>query len=303
MKRESMPAPRAGHYTETGRGRLVAALVAALVVSAPTQAAGPGGGAKPGKATEVRLEAVPGSDAPRVILTAKAADRLGIETGKVAEQAVARKLMVSGLVIPPNSVNPEEKPARGGFGGYGRVRAGLSGYSQAQQSAASPQVIAIDSGEVWVLVTLSPGELERLAADKPARLRQLTTRDSIEGELWAQPSGIEPQVDLKRSMLSLYYKVPGEKHGLAVNNRMRVELQLSGSEGLQKVIPYSAVFYNAKGNAWVYVNDQPLSYQRQPIAVERVVGDLAVLSDGPAVGTDVVTIGAPMLHGCEVFGK
>jgi hypothetical protein len=281
---------------------LVAAFVAILMVSAPTQAAGPGGGDTPGGATEVRLEAVPGSDAPKVILTAKAAERLGIETGKVAEDAVARKLMVSGLVIPPNSVNPEEQPARGGFGGYGKVRVGLSGDSQSQQPAG-PKVAPAANGEVWVLVTLSPGELERLEPDRPARLLQLDTRESIVGELWAQPSGIEPQVDLKRSMLSVYYKVPGKKHGLAVNNRMRVELQLAGSEGPQKVIPYSAVFYDAKGNAWAYVNGQPLSYQRQPIAVERVVGDLAVLSDGPAVGTAVVTVGAAMLHGCEVFKK
>ena len=35
----------------------------------------------------------------------------------------------------------------------------------------------------------------------------------------------------------------------------------------------------------------------------RVIGDLAVLSDGPAIGTDIVTVGASMLFGAEVFGK
>jgi hypothetical protein len=228
---------------------------------------------------------------------------LGIETGKVAEDTVARKLMVSGLVIPANSVNPEHKPASGGFGGYGKVSVGFKGYSQPQQPAAGPVVAPTDNRKVWVLVTLSPGELERLAAEEPARLLPLDTRDGPEGDLWAQPSGIEPQLDLKRSMLSLYYKVPGEKHGLAVNDRMRVGLELSGGKEPQKVIPYSAVFYDENGGAWAYVNGEPRSYQRQRIAVERVVGDLAVLSDGPAVGTDVVTVGAPMLHGVEVFKK
>jgi hypothetical protein len=37
--------------------------------------------------------------------------------------------------------------------------------------------------------------------------------------------------------------------------------------------------------------------------VERVVGDLAVLSDGPPVGTPVVTVGAALLYGTEIFGK
>ncbi|MGH8846135.1 MAG: hypothetical protein ACREXQ_02675, partial [Polaromonas sp.] len=101
----------------------------------------------------------------------------------------------------------------------------------------------------------------------------------------------------------VYYVVPGKDHGLTVNTRMRVELQLSGSEEKQKVVPYSAVYYDAKGNAWVYVNGTPLTYERQRIAVERVVGDLAILSAGPSVGTPVVTVGAALLYGAEIFGK
>ena len=34
-----------------------------------------------------------------------------------------------------------------------------------------------------------------------------------------------------------------------------------------------------------------------------VVGNLAVLSDGPAVGTSVVTVGASLLYGTEIYGK
>jgi hypothetical protein len=39
------------------------------------------------------------------------------------------------------------------------------------------------------------------------------------------------------------------------------------------------------------------------VKVERVLGDRAVLSEGPAVGTSVVTVGAALLYGCEIFGK
>jgi len=46
-----------------------------------------------------------------------------------------------------------------------------------------------------------------------------------------------------------------------------------------------------------------LTYQRQRIGVERIVGDLAVLSEGPAVGTPIVTVGAAMLYGAEIFKK
>jgi hypothetical protein len=84
---------------------------------------------------------------------------------------------------------------------------------------------------------------------------------------------------------------------------MRVELPISGEAGKQKVVPYSAVYYDAKGEAWVYVATAPLTYERQRIAVDRIEGERALLHDGPAVGTSIVTVGAAMLFGTEVFGK
>lgn len=142
-----------------------------------------------------------------------------------------------------------------------------------------------------------------MAKDKPARLQALFTRDKLDGVVLAQPSGMVPVEDAKRLMLTLYYRVPGKDHGLTLNSRMRVELQVSGNEDKQKVVPYSAVYYDGKGAAWVYVNTKPLAFERQRIGVERVVGDLAVLSDGPPVGTPVVTVGASLLYGAEIFGK
>jgi hypothetical protein len=104
-------------------------------------------------------------------------------------------------------------------------------------------------------------------------------------------------------MLMLYYVVPGKDHSLKRNDRVRVELQVAGSDEKQKVVPYSAVYNDAKGAAWVYVNTKPLTFERQRIGIERVVGDLAVLSEGPSVGTPVVTVGASLLYGAEIFGK
>jgi hypothetical protein len=63
------------------------------------------------------------------------------------------------------------------------------------------------------------------------------------------------------------------------------------------------VYYDGKGAPWVYVNAKPLTFERQRIGVERVTGDLAVLSEGPPVGTSVVTVGAALLYGAEIFRK
>jgi hypothetical protein len=53
----------------------------------------------------------------------------------------------------------------------------------------------------------------------------------------------------------------------------------------------------------VYVNTAPLTYVRQPVGIERIAGDLAILSAGPPVGATVVTVGAPLLYGSETLGK
>jgi hypothetical protein len=271
------------------------------------------------------LESIPGSTAKRVILTAKSAERLGIETGKVGEKPVVLKQMVSGLVIPPMEKRPAPAPSggvfggfeRGGaapapsggvFGGFGRVASAASAtHAVAAAEPAPPRVVPRSTspaaGEVWVLVALSQAEWDRLAKNKTARILPLATREKPGKEVVARPSGIPPLEDMKRSMLSLYYVVPGKDHGLTVNDRTRVELQLSGSNVKKKVVPYSSVYYDAKGDAWIYVNTKPLVFERQRVGVERVAGELAVLSDGPPVGTPVVTVGAALLYGTEIFGK
>ena len=153
------------------------------------------------------------------------------------------------------------------------------------------------------MVNLSPGEYERIAKDKPARIVPLYTRDKGVKEMIAPLSANPPLEDAKRSMLTLHYQLPHSEHGLPASTRVRVELQMAGTEDKQKVVPYNAVYYDAKGAPWVYVNTAPLTYERQRISVSRVVGSVAVLSDGPALGTPVVTVGAALLYGTEIFGK
>lgn len=65
------------------------------------------------------------------------------------------------------------------------------------------------------------------------------------------------------------------------------------------VVPYAAVIYDTNGSTWVYTNPAPLAYVRHRISINRITGEQAVLSDGPAVGTPVVTTGAAELFGAE----
>jgi len=283
--------------------QLVALAAGAILgVFAQAQAADPSVAAAT-KSAAAKLEPIPGSPAKRVILSAKAAARLGIETGKVEEQPIVRRQMVSGLVMASPEAAPAPKLAFGGPGGFGAFAQQVAG--KPIQPAAQPALRKAAAGgeEAWIAVALSPAEWDRLAKDKPARLYALATREQPATKLLAEPSGMPPAEDLKRSMLTTYYVVNGKDHGLAVNQRMRVELQLAGAEDSQKVIPYGALFYDARGAAWVYVSKEPLVFERQSVRVDRVVGDVAVLTDGPAPGTSVVTVGAALLYGVEIFGK
>jgi hypothetical protein len=68
----------------------------------------------------------------------------------------------------------------------------------------------------------------------------------------------------------------------------------------RKVVPYSAVIYDATGGTWVYTNPEPRVYIRQSITVESIGSEQAILSTGPTAGTAVVTVGAAELYGTEL---
>jgi hypothetical protein len=81
-------------------------------------------------------------------------------------------------------------------------------------------------------------------------------------------------------------------------------VESTAEPGLVKVVPYAAVLYDARGNTWVYTNPKPLTFVRHAIHIDYIEGDLAVLSDGPPSGTEVVIVGAAELFGAETgIGK
>jgi hypothetical protein len=69
--------------------------------------------------------------------------------------------------------------------------------------------------------------------------------------------------------------------------------------GQGTVLPYDAVIYDADGETFTYTAPEPLTFVRQKIVIDHVVGDSAMLSDGPPAGTEVVTVGAAEVYGSE----
>lgn len=269
--------------------------LAVTIFLAPAVHSAGGGPYKPSDA--VSFEEIPGSKVKRVILTEKAVERLGLETGEIGEAAITRTQVVGGRVVLP--VEFQDGPALAAAGSFGSFGPTPAAGSQARVVAKAEP----DPDKEWIRVTLSPGEWDRIVHDEPVRILPLATRGDFETELLATPSGELPVVDPKRSMLTLYYLVPRKDHGLRLHDRVRVEMKLEGGGETRKVAPYGAVYYDGQPAAWVYVNTKPLTYERQPITIERIEGNLAILSDGPPVGTTVVTAGAALLYGAEVIYK
>jgi hypothetical protein len=81
--------------------------------------------------------------------------------------------------------------------------------------------------------------------------------------------------------------------------RLRVRTAVATTEAGRTVIPFSAVLYAPSGTTSTYVSTEPRTFEREPIVVDHIEGDRAVLSNGPAPGTRVVTVGAVELLGAE----
>src|SRR3990170_7551423 len=88
MKGESMVTIKPDRIAGTFRGAFVVLAAVATIFLAPAaaRAADPGGTGPTGKSPAVTFESISGTTAKRVILGAKAAERLGIETGRGGER-------------------------------------------------------------------------------------------------------------------------------------------------------------------------------------------------------------------------
>jgi hypothetical protein len=255
---------------------------AALVIAGVAPSGGLGGRAALAE-EPAKLEEVPGSPLKRVVLTEKAAERLAVATEPVREEPVARWMMVSGEVeaakagltagTAPVLVRVPLPGDQAGAGGQATLVLSIVGKDQggAGQEGQGPAV----PGSAFIL---PPGADDR--ASIPARPMEVAP----------------PAADAKAQ----YYQVADTAgRGLAPGQDVHIRVAQPGSGAPQKVIPYSAVFYDAHGNIWAYTNPEPLVFVRQPVDVEHIEGDVAVLKEGSTVSGEVVTAGAAELWGIE----
>jgi hypothetical protein len=148
-------------------------------------------------------------------------------------------------------------------------------------------------GSALVRVALHESDLGKVDRDQPAVIRPLE-----EGAAGWMGQVVEAP-DPKEAAQALYCTVVTEETAFAQDQRVFVEVSMAANGATQKIVPFAAVLYDTHGETWVYTNPEPLTYVRAPITVDYIEGDLAVLTEGPPAGTEVVTAGASELSGAE----
>ena len=81
-------------------------------------------------------------------------------------------------------------------------------------------------------------------------------------------------------------------------DEVRME-RVSRSTSPRKCVPYSALIYDPNGRTWIYTSPEPRTFVRDEVIVDYIEGDLAVLSEGPPIGTVVASVGVAELYGTE----
>jgi multidrug efflux pump subunit AcrA (membrane-fusion protein) len=197
-----------------------------------------------------------------VILTERAAERIGVETDSVREEQFIQTRTVGGEFIA-DANNPEQA----------RVRVRISDAEFASVNTSRPAfVLSLDDEEDDDMETGWMAELDELPGlDDP------------------EDTGIK----------EMHYVIKNADHNLVAGQKLLVELSLMGGDAVKLVVPVGALVYDLNGETWIYISPEPLHFLRYPVQVDYIEGDMVVLLEGPPVGTKVATVGVPELHGTD----
>lgn len=163
--------------------------------------------------------------------------------------------------------------------------------------AALLEIVGVDP--VWIKVPVYVGDLVSIDPNQSVQIHSLGEVAGVEARS-ARPVVTSVGADPESATAALFYELPNKDMAYRPGQRVSATLTMkTRAENL--VIPYSAIVYDMYGGAWVYVNAESHIYVRQRVELLHVLGDLAVLARGPALGAKVVSAGAAELFGTE-FG-
>lgn len=177
-------------------------------------------------------------------------------------------------------------------------------YSSTSQvlATAAPIVDIVSLENLWIRVPVYAGDQDQVNAKQKAYVRGLsetgTSGDPVEAEPVSGPQTSDPL----STSVDLYYIITGTNKGnFRPGQKVSITLSFKATS-TALVVPYAAILYDIQGGTWLYENTAPLTYIRRRVEISRVTDGMAILKQGPATGTKVVTDGAAELFGTEFGG-
>ena len=240
-----------------------------------------------------KVEKIDGSDLKRVTLTAKAIERLGLETAPVREEKVLRRIVVLAEV--------QEEATGNTLTDATSTPAPISTLEPAEKNRAPESDI-----RVRLLLDSNPADdsdddFDDGDDEDDAEIVAFGNDDDVDDDDDDETPVIAKRVPMPATAAprTLYFKVKSGTLGLEPGQHVVVRVAEPGSDAPKKVIPYSAILYGVNGDTWVYTNPEPLVFVRERVVIERIDQEMAILKDGPAIGAPVVTVGGALLLGTE----
>lgn len=166
-------------------------------------------------------------------------------------------------------------------------------------AAGAPLFDVVGLDTVWLRVPVFAGDLEALDRRAPVEVVALGAAAGAAGRT-GTPIAAPPSADLATAGVDLFYSLANGDASLRPGQRVSVRVPLTAG-GEHLVVPRGAVLFDALGGTWVYEARGRGVFARQRITLIDTIGETAVLGQGPAPGTRVVTTGAAELFGTE-FG-
>lgn len=164
-------------------------------------------------------------------------------------------------------------------------------------NAGAPLFEIVDLSQLWIRVPVYAGLVDEIDLNAVADGSGLSAASE---HFVATPIITPPTATALSASVDLYYSVENAASRFHPGERVTIHVPLKG-ETESLVIPRAAVLRDIFGTGWVYVQSGENVFRRERVAVTFTTNELAVLSLGPEVGTEVVVDGAAELFGTE-FG-
>lgn len=164
-------------------------------------------------------------------------------------------------------------------------------------AAGTPIVGVAHLDTLWVKVPVPSSDIDQIDQEAPAVLQAMSA--SVSSSVKATPVDAPPSADPLTGATYRYYAIQNNDRSFNPAQRVILTLHTKQTTMNALTVPWSAVVFDIYGGSWVYRQTNEGAFVRQRVFVEHVLGDKAVLSQGPEDGAHVVSQGALELLGVE----